>query len=330
MNFRTTPTRLAAALAAPLAWMIAPATFAAAAPAPKKSPPPAKAAPAAGAPETPSARAPRKVADGVWSEMTKGGANAGWFTFGDSVVAVDAGRTEADGDQLLADIAATTGRKKVSYLILTNDFTPHAGGAAVFAKHGATIVCHENFAGGFQALLEKAGASPAAAVLGITTRLVLARPDRHVVVRHLGPADSAGDLAVLIAEEKVLFSGDLAESILLPPLFSKSIDPEGWLAALTVLGNLNAKALVPGYGPAGPPEGILATRDYLEHAVNVAQMLVREKIADGFIATRIAEPDARIQKLPPELEKSHEANIRALVDHYRSRAKNGEAPAKKP
>ena len=327
MNFRMSRIVVAAAVIAACAAAATSPSASALPAAGKKAPSAPKPAPSPGAAsQAASLRAPRKVAEGVWAEMTKGGANAGWFTFGDSVVAVDAGRTDADAEQLLADIASTTGKKKVSYLILTNDFAPHAGGAAVFVKRGATIVCQENFAGGFQALLAKAGAPGSAAVLGVTTRLVLARPDRDVIVRHLGPADSAGDLAVLIGKEKVLFSGDLAESVLLPPLFSKSIDPDGWLSALTLLGNLNPKALVPGYGPIGLPSGILATRDYLEHAITVAQTLVREKIKDDFIATRIAEPDMKIQKLPPELEKNHEANIQALVAFYRSKA--GAAPKK--
>jgi glyoxylase-like metal-dependent hydrolase (beta-lactamase superfamily II) len=159
---------------------------------------------------------------------------------------------------------------------------------------------------------------------------VLGRGDRHVIVRHLGPADSAGDLAVFVVEEKVLFSGDLADSLILPPLFSQSIDPEGWIAALALLGNLNPKALVPGYGPIGPTEGIAATRDYLEHATSAAQTIVRENIQDDFLSTRLAQPDMKIAKLPPELAPSHEANMRALVVHYRARTGKAAPPAKKP
>ena len=293
-------------------------------PAPKAAGAPAAAPPA----ETPSLHEPRKVGEGVWGVMTKGGANAGWFLFGDSVVAVDAGRSNADAEELLADIAATAGKKPVSYLVLTNDFGPHAGGVEAFAKRGAAIVCDERFAAGFQEAVSKAGAP--SAVLGVSMRLVLARAGRNVIIRHLGPADSAGDLAVFLPDEKILFSGDLAESVLLPPLFSKSIDPEGWLGALTVLGNLNAKALVPGYGPIGPPEGVAATRDYLEHAVAAAQTIVREKIKDDFLPTRIGQPDLRINKLPPELASSHEANMRALVAYYRARAEKAPAPPGKP
>lgn len=263
--------------------------------------------PAAPPSEEASPHAPKKLAEGVWAMMTKGGANAGWITFGDSVVAIDAGRTAEDAGEILAEIGKTAGKKPVAYLILTNDFGPHAGGAEAFARRGATVVTYEGFVGAMQGLVGKAP------VIGVGTRLVLARPERHIVVRHLGPADSAGDLAVLVSEDKVMFTGDLVESVLLPPLFSKSIDPEGWIASLNMLDSLKATAVVPGYGLIGPPEAIGATRDYLAHALVVARKIVEEKTPDDFIETRIGQVDVKIQGLPPDLEKSHLANVRALV-----------------
>ena len=296
--------------------------------APKPAAPPKDGAAPANAGDVAALRQPHKLAEGVWAAMTKGGANAGWFLLGDSVVAVDAGRSETDAEELLSAIAKTTGKKTVSYLVLTNDFGPHVGGAVAFVRHGASIVCDEKFAAGFQEVMAKAG-SPSP-VLGVGMRLVLGSAGRHVILRHLGPANSAGDLALFLVEEKVLFSGDLAESVLLPPLFSKTIDPEGWIAALTVLGNLNPRVLVPGYGPIGPPEGIAATRDYLEHASTAAQTIVSENIKDDFLPTRLNQPDIQVRNLPADLEPSHEANMRALVAHYRARAGKAAPPAKKP
>jgi glyoxylase-like metal-dependent hydrolase (beta-lactamase superfamily II) len=150
-------------------------------------------------------------------------------------------------------------------------------------------------------------------IFGIDNRLVLARPERHVVIRHLGPADSSGDIAVLLAEDKVVFTGDLAESYLLPPLFSKAIDPDGWLAALGTLSGLHASAVVPGYGPIGPPEAIAVTREYLARTLEIARKIVEEKTPDNAIEMRINEPDMAIAGLPEELKRSHEANVKALV-----------------
>jgi glyoxylase-like metal-dependent hydrolase (beta-lactamase superfamily II) len=294
--------------------MIAGLIAATAAAAPKKkSPAPPPAAADASAP------APKKLAEGVWAMMTKGGANAGWFTFGDSVVAVDAGRSVADGEALLAEISRTTGKKTVAYLILTNDFGPHAGGAPAFARAGATIVTHENLVGGMQGLA--ASSAPKGSVhpiFGIDNRMVLARPERHVVIRHLGPANSAGDIAVLLAEDKIVFTGDLAESYLLPPLFSKAIDPDGWITALGALSSLHPAAVVPGYGPIGPPEAIAVTREYLAHTVEIARKIVEDKTPDNAIEMRINEPDMAIAGLPADLKRSHEANVKALVAWFKT------------
>lgn len=287
----------------------------------KKTPAPS---PAAG----PASRAAsKKLAEGVWAMTTKGGANAGWFTLGDSVVAVDSGRSVADGEAILAEISATTGRKKVAYLILTNDFGPHAGGASAFARAGATIVTHENFVGAVQGLVtppspRKGAGAP---IAGIGTRLVLSRPERHVVIRYLGPADSAGDLAVLLAEDKIVFTGDLVEAYLLPPLFSKSIDPDGWIAALGTLEALHPVAVVPGYGPIGPPESIAVTREYLSRAIEIARKLVESHTPENAFEMRLGEPDMKIAGLPDELKRSHEANVKALV----ARFKTAEAAPKK-
>lgn len=267
---------------------------------------------------------PTKIAEGVWAMMTGGGSNAGWFTFGDSVIAVDSGRSGEEAEKLLAAIAETAGKKPVSYLILTNNFIPHAGGAAVFARRGATVVCQERFGPMTSALVNESnpkGRSSASrpAVLTLSTRLDLVSGDRRVEIDFPGPADSGGDLVVYVVDAQVLFSGDLAESAILPPLFSAAIDPDGWQNALDNLLRLSVKSLVPGYGPIGPVEGLRATRFYLHEVWETAQRIASERTPDDFLPTRLKEPDIRIKGLPEELEKSHEANLLALIKMLRAR-----------
>ena len=260
-----------------------------------------------------SAAAPKKLAEGVWAMMTKGGANAGWFTFGDSVVAIDAGRTAADAEAILGEITRTTGRKNVAYLILTNDFGPHAGGAPVFARAGATIITHENFVGAIQNLT---GSSPLKGntppIFGIQDRLVLTRPERHVVVRHLGPADSAGDIAVLLAEDKIVFTGDLVESYLLPPLFSKrSIPPAGsppWGPWPDSIRPRSCRATAPSGRRKRSPSRVSTSR-----APRDRQEARRGQYARQ--CDRDAHPRARHEdrRLPDDLKKATRANVKALV-----------------
>jgi Zn-dependent hydrolases, including glyoxylases len=264
---------------------------------------------------------PQKLADGVWAMTTKGGSNAGWFLFGDSVIAVDSGSDQSSAD-ILSAIAETTGGKKISYLILTNNFGPHAGGAAAFAKRGAFVVSQEKF-GPYFARNLKAGAgasSEGPKILTLSERVVLSDSKRFVEIDFVGPADSGGDLVVYLPNEQVLYSGDLVEAGILPPLFSKELEPEGWIATLEKLGKLNVKKLVPGYGPIGPVESIEATHSYLQQALMIAKRAIAEKVLFRSLKTRIQEPDLTIKGLPAELKEEHLKRIQALVQRLKTRA----------
>ena len=278
---------------------------------------------------------PLSVAEGAWAGRTAGGANAGWFLLGDGVVAVDAGRTTEDAAALLAAIKKTTG-ESVKYLILTSDFAPHAGGAPVFAKAGVTIVCQEKVANAVQSLLATASAaSPAPGthpaspmILTVSERMILSDGHRSAEINYPGPADSAGDLLVYVQPQKLLFAGDLAENLILPPLFSDNINPDGWIAVLNRLTKLKVSALVPGYGPIGSPEGLNGTGFYINETWEAAKRIAKEPTPEEFIPTRVKEADvARDLKLPDDLQPSHAANVTALVKRIRAKTPNPVPPA---
>lgn len=272
---------------------------------------------------------PQKLADGVWTMVTKGGANAGWFLFGDGVIAVDSGN-DTSSEAVLSAIDATTGGKKVAYLVVTNNFGPHAGGAPAFAKRGARVVTAERFGPYFLAYLTREqGKSAAPEILTLSQRLVLSDTKRLVEVDFVGPADSGGDLVVYLPNEKVLFAGDLVESGMLPPLFSADLDAEGWIATLEKLGGLKVGKLVPGYGPAGPVEPLAATHAYLQQCLAIAKKVVADKVPDDFLGTRIQEPDLVIKELPKELKTAHFKNVQALVKRLKSMPGAPPAPSGK-
>jgi glyoxylase-like metal-dependent hydrolase (beta-lactamase superfamily II) len=279
-------------------------------------------------------RKPVKLAEGVWAVDTAGLANAGWFTFGDSVVAVDSGKSDYDAQAILAAIDATTGKKPISFLILTNNFTPHAGGAAEFSRRGATIICQEGFgpealtlvSSPFLDLAKAHSARPT--VLSVDRRLVLADSGRRAEIAFAGSADSGVDLVVYLPNDKVLFSGDLAVNAVLPLLFSKRLDPDGWLRALDHLTALPVTKLVPGYGPIGPVEGLKGSAAYLSRACEIARLVAAENTPEKALPMRFDEPDTQIKGLPPELREQHKQNMVAFVKFLR--AKSGTKPAPAP
>jgi len=302
---------------------------------------PAAAAPA---PANPYQK-PKEIAPGVWALMTPGRANAGWFRFGNSVIAIDAGRSADDARFILKAIASTAGKSRVSMVILTSNFQPHAGGVPVFAAGGAAVLCQEKFGPSVLALVREAtagergapggkkisakgkteAAAPVGPVITIAKRMVLAGEGRRVEIDFPGPADSGGDLTVYLPEDHVLFSGDLAENDFLPLLFSKQIDPDAWVRVLDHLSTLGVQALVPGYGPVGPSRGIPATRSYIAAAWEIAGKVAEQKVPDDALAMRLGEPDVKLPELPPELFDIHVKNVKALADRIRERG--GEAPA---
>ena len=85
----------------------------------------------------------------------------------------------------------------------------------------------------------------------------------HFSIRHVGPAHSAEDLAMLVKEDRVLYAGDLVFKGRVP--FVGDADSKAWLSSLDKLIALKPGVMVPGHGEVSfaPAEDLALTRDYL-------------------------------------------------------------------
>jgi glyoxylase-like metal-dependent hydrolase (beta-lactamase superfamily II) len=99
--------------------------------------------------------------------------------------------------------------------------------------------------------------------LGEGTRFRLG--DVEFIITLLGAAHSDGDLALYIAPDRVLFSGDVVFSGLVP--FLGDADTRHWLKVLERMDREKLAALVPGHGPMvdDPRKAVDFTRRYLEY-----------------------------------------------------------------
>lgn len=92
---------------------------------------------------------------------------------------------------------------------------------------------------------------------------------REVRLLSLGPAHTAGDMAVHLPDAGVVFTGDLLFNQCTP------IGWEGtaaqWMAALETLAALDCPTVIPGHGPLGTPADLLAMRDYLGYVLEEAR-----------------------------------------------------------
>jgi glyoxylase-like metal-dependent hydrolase (beta-lactamase superfamily II) len=91
---------------------------------------------------------------------------------------------------------------------------------------------------------------------------------RRVELRTWGLAHTAGDQVVWLPEERILFTGDLAEERIFPifpwfPPEDATIDGARWATILSELIAWKPAIVVPGHGDLGGVEILAAVRDYM-------------------------------------------------------------------
>lgn len=268
----------------------------------------------------------QKLAEGVWAATPERGGNVGWFLYGDGVVAIDSGIDNAIAREILREIATTTGGKPVRFLVLTHAHADHSTGAREFAAAGAQVVCHEAAASSILPYVTQpargasdplSGKKVSPTVMTVSERLILFDGTRRADVQWLGPAHTAGDLVVLLPNEKVLFAGDLALNGRVPDLHLADADPGAWAKILPRLAAVPVDKMVPGHGTIGPRTGIADTLAYVRGLDEIVQRLVRSGIAEDYLEIRLREPDNRIPNVP--LSEPHLENARAV--YRREKAK---------
>jgi cyclase len=226
--------------------------------------------------------------------------NSGLIVGHEAAVAVDALMVPSMTRKLVAAIRKTT-RKPVGRLINTHHHLDHTGGNRFF--RGATIIatekCREALAPGFppvpllQRFMPRFAKEFPLLKLALPTvtfgdRMVLRDGDREIHLWHPGaPAHTAGDAAVFLPKERVLFAGDIAFHYVTPLAFQGHIG--NWIRAADRLLTYEADVIVPGHGPIGTKADLRRMRQYLT--------LVRREAKKRFDAGMPEEEAARDIKL---------------------------------
>ena len=107
----------------------------------------------------------------------------------------------------------------------------------------------------------------------------------EVELLSLGPAHTAGDVAVHLPDEGILFTGDLLFHDCTPLGWEGTF--AGWITALEQLAALAPAVVVPGHGPLARPAALLELRDYLAHVRDEATRLHGEGLPVLEAADRI-------------------------------------------
>ena len=205
--------------------------------------------------------------------------NAGFVTTPTSVVVIDALGSPRLAERLTAEIRKLT-PLPISDVILTHYHADHIYGLSHFKALGAHITAHaaakEYMQSDTARLRLEASRTELAPWIDNKTQLIEA--DTWVTgptalkisgwvfeIDHVGPSHTPEDLTVFVAQDQVLFAGDLFFNGRLP--FVGKANSSQWIRSLDQMLAHDAKAVVPGHGAVStnPKKDIGMTRDYLKY-----------------------------------------------------------------
>ena len=204
--------------------------------------------------------------------------NAGFVVTRDGVVVFDALASPPLAEKLVAEIRRIT-RQPIRVVIVSHYHADHFYGLQVFRKLGAEIWAHRLAEG--QTRTDEAALRleqrKEALFPWVDENTQLLEADRFIqgdmdferggvqfALRHVGPAHSSEDLAMMVKPDRVLYAGDLVFRGRVP--FVGDADGGAWIKALDKLIALDPRVLVPGHGASSrtPRADLVFTRDYLK------------------------------------------------------------------
>lgn len=205
--------------------------------------------------------------------------NAGFVVTPAGVVVFDALASPPLAEKLLGLIRGVT-PQPIRIVIVSHYHADHFYGLQVFKAAGAEIWAHRAAEGATrsEAAAARLAQRKEALFPWVDEKTQLIEADRflegdtdfalggvHFALRHVGPAHSAEDLAMLVREDGALYAGDLVFRGRVP--FVGDADSRAWIGALDRLIALQPRVLIPGHGaPSSAPEADLVfVRDYLEY-----------------------------------------------------------------
>ncbi|KON30816.1 hypothetical protein AC482_02935 [miscellaneous Crenarchaeota group-15 archaeon DG-45] len=207
-----------------------------------------------------------RVSDRVYANTEgESGGNVGIILLGEGVAAVDA-QYPVSGEDFRRSIPAMTGMP-VTHLLLTHYHGDHVFGAKAF--EGCEIVAHRLLKEKMEENLRTVWAPDK--LPNLIEEVRLTRPERvplyeglrivlptrvfddrlsldGIEMRHMG-GHTAGSSVVYVAEDRLLFAGDLIFAERFPWAGDPSADPDAWIEAFEALLDMDIEVIVPGHGP---------------------------------------------------------------------------------
>lgn len=178
-----------------------------------------------------------------------------------SVLVIETGLGEAGGKTVLDEVRKIAGEKQI-YVIATHFHPEHIGGENAFPRSsvilrpkvqdreitesGTKMIAAFRAMSPDNALLLK-DFSYRAADIQFNRTLSLNLGGVHADIISAGPAHTDGDIAVLVREDGVLFTGDVVQQNYAPVLMGSQSSVASWLSKIEKLEALPAQIIVPSH-----------------------------------------------------------------------------------
>jgi glyoxylase-like metal-dependent hydrolase (beta-lactamase superfamily II) len=235
--------------------------------------------------------------------------NVGFIVGRKGVLVVDTGLGPANGAAVLA-VAGRVAPGRAIWLVATHAHPEHDLGAQAFPASAKMIRSADQTAdipndmalakvfAGFSPEIAAmlADARPRAADVGFEREYELDLGGVSARLIALGPNHTAGDTAIWVAADRVLFSGDVAMKAQPALVTPKTTIPQ-WLGSLDRLEALKPTVVVPSHGPVGDAGFIRGYRTYL---AEVAERTAAAKAAGQDLAAATAAVTAAMGARYPD------------------------------
>ncbi len=190
--------------------------------------------------------------------ISGGRSNDGFVVGPQGVVVLDAGISAAEAKMEQAEIAKVTS-KPVSAIVVTHADPDHVLGLLYYPT-STPVFMQENARSEVVAAANDPAAPPAYKALyaqlverlprdTVGRELVTTLGGVRVVLRHYGPAHTAGDLVMYLPDLKIVYGGDLLVNYTQFPVIHLAGSSLGWEDSMKAILALDADTYIPGHGP---------------------------------------------------------------------------------
>ena len=222
-----------------------------------------------------------EVSDGVYARLHEGLTNAGIIVGDESVMIIDSLRVPSFARALIEDVRKITS-KPIKYVIDTHSHWDHSWGNEEFPE--ATIIGHQNCHSEMldveaqklwmdKIVTSNESWSEEAKTVTITpptmtfnSKLSMHFGERVIELRYFGRAHTSGDIFIFLPEDKLVFTGDVAQDSGVPFMMDGYM--EDWVETGRLLSELPVDRFVSGHGPVGEHVALVEAQDFITDLVS--------------------------------------------------------------